>query len=307
MTEIGRLKNVDPRHPWPHESSDFTPWLADNLDQLGEAIGIVLELEDSEVSVDTFYADILARDPSDGSLVLIENQLESTDHKHLGQLLTYMAGLDARVVVWIAREFREAHLSAIKWLNENTVEPFAFFAVRLRVVQIGNSPVAPIFEILSRPNDWERRLQASHGAASLSDLGQFRKDFWDAYLHRYPDDAKLGVGPSGASSIWLEIVPPSVVNVALWVGRTKVGLFVRGPRNSDGSEVAERLEPNVDALERNLGARYGRVTGGHFFSQEFRIDMNDQANWPEAIDWLHERARSYFSALKAALTDQSQP
>ncbi len=113
--EFGELIDVDLREAWPHEANDFTPWLAENLHRLSQAIGVDLELEDTEVSVEGFSADILARIPSDGSMVVIENQLENTNHTHLGQVLTYLAGLEAQTVIWIAREFQGPHLSAIRW------------------------------------------------------------------------------------------------------------------------------------------------------------------------------------------------
>ncbi len=304
MTEISRLKDVDPRTAWPNEAQHFTPWLAGHLDQLGDAIGIPLELEDSEVSVDTFYADILATNPTDGSNVLIENQIAGTDHKHLGQLLTYLAGLNAQVVVWIATEFRDAHLSAIKWLNDHTVDPYGFFAVRLRVVQIGDSPMAPIFEVLSRPNNWERTVQAMQGQGALSEIGRFRRAFWEAYLQRHPGDEELGFVPTATSSVWLEVEPPNALNVALWVGRTKLGLFVRGSRGSDGSELAERFGPLASELEAKLSARYGRTTGANFFDQQKQIDLTTQDNWPVAIDWLHERASVYCTTLRELDTSE---
>ena len=140
MVEIGRIKKISPREAWKHEARDFTPWLFDNLQLLGDVIGITLEPEDTEVSVDSFSADILARDAVGGRLVLIENQLETTDHKHLGQLLTYLAGLETEIVIWIATEFRDPHLSAVNWLNEHTDERFAFFAVQLKVCLLYTSP-----------------------------------------------------------------------------------------------------------------------------------------------------------------------
>ena len=121
--EFGTLETVDLREAWPHEAHNFTPWLADNLDRLSDAIGIPLEPEGTEVQVEQFSADIFARNPQDDSFVLIENQLEASDHTHLGQILTYLAGLEARTVIWVARDFQEAHLSAIRWLNENTTDP----------------------------------------------------------------------------------------------------------------------------------------------------------------------------------------
>ena len=161
--EFSELRNVDLRKAWPNETQHFTPWLSDNLARLSESIDITLELEGTEVRVDQFSADILARCPENDSRVLIENQLEATDHTHLGQILTYLAGLEAQTIVWIARDFHGAHLSAIRWLNEHTIDPFAFFAVKVTVVRIGDdesSPVAPLFEVLERPSGWDRTIRS---------------------------------------------------------------------------------------------------------------------------------------------------
>ena len=172
-TKLGTLKSVNLREAWSNEAQDFTPWLANNLDRLSTAIGIPLELEGQEVSVDSFSADILARNPQNDSRVLIENQLEKTDHTHLGQILTYLAGLEAQVVMWVASSFRDPHISAVQWLNDHTVEPFAFFAIQVKAVQIGNSPIAPLFEVVAKPNDWDRQIQKKvHSSGELSEVGK---------------------------------------------------------------------------------------------------------------------------------------
>src|ERR1700678_238465 len=147
MSEVtfGILEDVAPRAAWPQEARQFTPWLANNLGHLGKELGLMLELESIETPVGTFSADILARETATGDAVLIENQLEISDHKHLGQIMTYLSGLSAKKIVWVAPWFKDEHLSAIRWLNANTVDPFSFFAVRVRVVRISNSPFAPLF------------------------------------------------------------------------------------------------------------------------------------------------------------------
>ena len=141
-SELGKLVSTDLRKAWPQEAHDFTPWLAENLDRLSGVIGIELDLEGCEVQVGPYRADIVANEPADGTRVLIENQLEAANLQHLGQVLAYLAGLEAKIVVWIAKEFDEQHRSAIRWLNDHTDDPLAFFAVRIRVVQIGKSPLA---------------------------------------------------------------------------------------------------------------------------------------------------------------------
>ena len=191
---FSRLIDLPPREAWANEARAFTPWLSENIDQLGEAIGMRLELTGTEVAVETFAADILARDLMDDTLVLIENQLETTDHTHLGQIMTYLAGLNAHTVVWIAPGFREPHLSAIRWLNEHTADGFSFFAVKLRVVRIGDSPFAPVFEVIEKPNGWERevRQKAQSEGAAYYDV---KAEFWTEMLARHPELADLGMKP----------------------------------------------------------------------------------------------------------------
>src|SRR6185369_6748304 len=163
MIEFGRLDRVDARSAWASEASHFTPWLAlpENLRLLGDTIDIELELEAQEKSVGPFRADILCKNTLNEDWVLIENQLERTDHCHLGQLLTYAAGLNAVTIVWIAERFTEEHRATLDWLNERTDEHINFFGLEVELWQIGDSPIAPKFNIISQPNDWSRTVRTA--------------------------------------------------------------------------------------------------------------------------------------------------
>ena len=143
--QLGKLEKVDLRTVWTNEAADFTPWLAEegNLERLADIIGLDLELEATEKSVGPFSADILCKDTVNDQWVLVENQLERTDHRHLGQLLTYAAGLNAVTVVWIAERFTEEHRAALDWLNEITGEGTDFFGLEIELWRIGKSPAAP--------------------------------------------------------------------------------------------------------------------------------------------------------------------
>jgi len=303
--ELGRLIDVPLREAWRHEAHGFTPWLADNLDQLGDALGLPLELEATEVKVDAFSADILARNPSDNSHVLIENQLAGTDHTHLGQIMTYLAGLEARSVVWVAADFREAHLSAINWLNEHTVEPFAFFAVKVKVVRIGESPLAPLFEVLARPNGFERQLHAvARSTEDKSELGQFRHDFWTHYVDRFAGEAAHGPA-NAASARWRE-VPGTDLYVVLFVGRRVSGLFLRGPRGAAPEDVWDQLAPHAERIADATGAdSRSYAANGHFLGKGHRLDLTDRTNWDAMCDWMHENAERYRAELEACLGDAS--
>jgi len=168
VPRLGRLVRVELREVWKHEAQDFTQWLVDpeNLELLGEAIGIELVDPHAEVGVGPYRVDILARDSITDGAVVIENQMETTDHKHLGQLMTYAAGHDAQTAIWIAKKATDEHKSAIEWLNEHTLQDISFFLVEAQAWRIGESDPAPVFEVIARPNDWARaQKQASTEAA----------------------------------------------------------------------------------------------------------------------------------------------
>src|SRR5258708_17196362 len=168
---LGRLSRVELREIWSSEAADFTPWLGrpDNLAVLAETLGLDLELEAQEKAVGPFRADLLCKKDigSGGAWVLIENQLERTDHLHLGQLLTYASGLEAVTIVWIAATFTEEHRATLDWLNKITDESFSFFGLEVELWKIENSIVAPKFNVVSKPNDWSRSV--GQGARSLDD------------------------------------------------------------------------------------------------------------------------------------------
>ena len=166
---LGKLEKVELRKIWKTEDQDFTPWLAneENLELLGDTIGIELELVAQEKDVGPFRADILCKNTENESYVLIENQIERTDHKHLGQLLTYASGLEAVTIIWISSKFTEEHRKSLDWLNEITDTNFKFFGLEIELFQIADSPYAPRFNIVSMPNNWGKSV--SQAAKSISE------------------------------------------------------------------------------------------------------------------------------------------
>ncbi|MDF0603314.1 hypothetical protein P1J78_21510 [Psychromarinibacter sp. C21-152] len=300
MTDIkfGRLEDLPLREAWKHEALQFTPWLAENIEHLSEVIGIPLELTGTEVAVESFTADILARNPMDDSVVLIENQLETTDHTHLGQIMTYLAGLEAHTVVWIAPAFREPHLSAIRWLNEHTADGFSFFAIKTRVVRIGDSPFAPIFEVVEKPNDWDRRLtRKSREVKQDSDLGERREAFWSAYLEKHPEAADWGLKPCRASSTWMAIDglgEPAMLSI--WIGQNKSGVFLRGARGEPWEPLAAILEPYAERLENELGALFPGGRHG-FLGAETDLNYHDPKQRNALIDWFENKRKAFQAAM----------
>jgi hypothetical protein len=292
---LGKLVTVNVRDAWKHEALDFTPWLAEHLAELSDVIGIAMELEGVEVNVGSFSADILARDAQTDAMILIENQLEGSDHSHLGQIMTYLAGLNARTVIWIATSFRDAHLSALKWLNENTSDEFSFLAVQVKAVRIGDSPIAPVFEILEKPNRWERELVNARKQAGTSELGLKRQRFWQFFLDHFPDEKCSGAA-FPQSSRWHKVANSDVV-IAYYLARREVGLFIRGPFGAAPHVIADTLLPFCEELESRLGTAMGDSTKGKLFSSKLAIDTDDEATWMTAANWLADRIDRYRRAL----------
>jgi hypothetical protein len=155
---FGRLVRLPAKNGWSGEASDFTPWLAENLDLLGAEIGLSLELREREHQVGRFYLDLLLED-AQGRVVVVENQFGRADHDHLGKTLTYCAGTGAEVVIWIAESFTDEHLAALEWLNDNTLPHVGFFGIEVGLLQIDTSPLAPSLRVVAKPNAWVKRVK----------------------------------------------------------------------------------------------------------------------------------------------------
>ena len=300
--QLGRLERVDLRNIWISEASSFTPWLArpENIAVLGEALGIDLELEAQEKAVGPFRADILCKDIENDHWVLIENQLERTDHSHLGQLLTYASGLEAVTIVWIAARFTEEHRSTLDWLNKITDDSFRFFGLEVELWRIGSSPAAPKFNIVSKPNDWSHSVKKAADAIDDADLSETRitqRTYW-AGLNSVLDAAGGPVSgnkkpqpqawmshPIGRSRFHLNGVMIRTKN------QIRAELYISGDH---AKAFFGLLKLQRDAIERELGypleweelpsRRDCRIS-----SYLNEVDPEDEASWPHQHEWLAKR------------------
>lgn len=299
---LGRLERVAPREYWTDEARDFTPWLAteENVALLSDTIGIDLEVQKQEAAVGPFSADILCRDTVTDQLVLIENQLEQTDHTHLGQLFTYAAGLDAVTVIWIAPRFRDEHRAAIDWLNRITHEDFRFFGIEIELWRIGDSNMAPKFNLVAKPNDWSKTVReaASSPRSTLTETQRLQVAYWASFAEYvgertvpfnapkpYPGHwVNFGIGRTGFSLN---------ANVYMYYnqgGGASVGLLLTGAEATAHFRLLEKERAAIDA-ELGFGPVWDEkpgqksssivVTGGP--------DPSKEANWPQVHAWITER------------------
>lgn len=300
---LGRLEAVNLRDYWQNESHDFTPWLAqpENIKLLGDAIGLDLEVEAQEKDVGPFSADILCKDIETNAWVVIENQLEPTDHSHLGQLLTYAAGLHASTVIWIAENFREEHRAALNWLNDITREAIAFYGVEVELLRIANSPPAPRFNVVSKPNEFAREAQTG-AETELSEVKQSQKAFWTGFRDYLLANSKLIRPQKPAAQHWMSHsigrVGCNLSSVATtWDSEAnRPGGDIRAEVVLGGQHAKAyfaQLETEKEEIEREVGGelkwhnRPDKRTCRIYFRRSG--DIADSGKWPEYYEWLRAK------------------
>ena len=307
--ELGRLEPVDVRTVWENEARDFTPWLLDHDDHLAEALGIDLEIQQSEHPVGNFSLDLIGRDLTNNAVLIVENQLGGTDHNHLGQILTYAAGADASSIVWIATSFREEHRQAIDWLNENTQEGVHFFGIEVQVVRIGESPPAPLLKLVAQPNDWQQQVRSATRSEGIGTRAILYRNFWTRYLERlmdeHPDWSKART-PSKEN--WMEF--PSGIR-AIWISlsfargrQLRHGIYINARDRTETEMIFEYLSQQRELFE----AEYGRSLQWDTLpsSRSSRIveylkdvDVAFEDRYDEFIDWFFDAGVRLRRALSA--------
>lgn len=188
LSKLSKLEEIeDLRTVWPHEAQDFTPWLAkeENIEILSDAIGIDISINETESSVGDFSLDVLASEVGTDKKIIIENQLEDTNHDHLGKLITYASGKSANIIIWLVKHAREEHKAAIEWLNNHTDDEIGFFLCEIKLYRIGNSDPAVKFEVVEKPNDWTKEIKKKN---NINETQQQRYDYWVAFQnHAFQD------------------------------------------------------------------------------------------------------------------------
>lgn len=305
MPPLQRLEHLDPRTQWPDEAADFTPWVSspEGLQLIGDTLNLELETlsSNSEVQVGSFRADVVCVDTSDpdNSLVLIENQLAPTDHNHVGQVLTYAAGLDAVTIIWIASKFRDEHLAVVDWLNQITNERYRFFGLEIELVRIGNSNPAAVFSVAAKPNDWSRGLrQRTDSDLARSRIDGLHEEYWTelcSYLEESNANVSVGkpwrgnwIGSQfGTTNAWLNAVRlrrPSLLRVEVHF------------RGKFQSAYFAALFDQKDEIETELGFELTwERSRGYVIAH---MDPMDVDNWPDQTKWFADTLQKFNRAFR---------
>ena len=312
LAKIERI--TDLRATWPNEAQHFTPWLAENIAELGEALGMDLELQQTEAPVGGYILDILATDLNGNLPVIIENQLEATDHTHLGQLLTYASGFDAGVIVWVTREFRDEHRQALDWLNQRTGEDTQFFGVEVELWRIGDSLPAPHFKLAATPNGWRKEAvrRTESGQTSVSARNEKYRGFFQSLVDTLRDDHKFTNAQRGRPNSYRNFSTGTggVFYTAAFAlgGRAKVGFNLDRPDVDWNRDSLTQLKDLKEEIESQLGEslEWGQVED----RRACRIELyrpgsidDDEDTLAEIREWMVENLLKFKQVFDPKLAE----
>jgi len=310
MENLGKLVKVDVRRVWEHEARDFSAWLVkpENLSLLSDQIGIEIEPISTEASSGRFRIDILAKEVITGDMVVIENQLESTNHDHLGKVITYAAGLDAKYLIWIVKDVLPEHLKAVEWLNENLNDEISCFLIKIEVWQIGDSKPAPRFEMVGMKNDWAVSLKKS----AITDEPNARQlrcmEFWEhlcIYIRKKDKQIKLqSAKPRGYLNFTMG---DSIAHVSLSIGTRKSVFGCQLYINRD-KQLFAFLKERETELESKLGAfEWFEANVASGLSIDFPVEnIFDASNYDEYSEWCYQNVLLFKKILSPLIKEYRQ-
>ena len=307
VATLGKLKKVDLREAWKHEALDFTRWLSkeENLALLSEEIGVDINLIQTEANVGSFNVDVLAED-SNGRKIVIENQLEATNHDHLGKIITYASGLDASVVVWVVASAREEHASAIEWLNKHTTSDVDFFLIEVHAYTIGDSAPAPMFKVIEQPNDFAKSVKSLANSGDLNESQVRRLEFWNMLNDALDQKGKPFNKHKATTDHWYTVAVGSSqcyisIDLVNKEHKIRVGLWV-----TDNKEMYDMFYSHREEIEAAFGEtldwdRLDNKKASIFSTSIPGLNFNKQDNYPELIDLAIEKTVKLREAVKPFL------
>lgn len=306
MTNLGTLKEItDLRSIWPHEALNFTPWVAENVDLLADAVGLDITVDETESSVGDFNVDIYASETGTDRKIIIENQLEDTDHDHLGKLITYASGKGADVLIWVVKHAREEHKAAVEWLNNHTDDKIGFFLCEIKLFQIGDSQIAPSFTVVERPNDWTKEIRKT---ASANSTQQQRLEYWQAFNDYAFSDAnfsKIFNKRKPTTDHWMDFsIGSSACHIAVSQIQKRKAVDVELYINDD-KELFKSLFAHKDEIEKNMEMELEwKELPERKASRiliEKTVNLDDRATWPEQFDYIMDTCIKMKRAFKRYL------
>ncbi len=304
---LGRLEKVNLHDFFKNESRDFTPWLAEdeNLELLGETLGLDIELEDTEVRVGKFSADIVALDRSSNRNIIIENQLEKTNHDHLGKIITYSGGKDARIVIWICEKIQQEHRKGLDWLNDISTEDYSFFGIEMELWKIGESEPAPKFNIVVSPNEWSKQIKTQTSTRKLTDTKILQRDFWTDLKEYFIENntflRMMAPRPQhwytisvGKSNTEIDLIVDTQKNLI----RCELGLHGKNAKiwfstlYQDKERIENEISEELEWLEMEE-YKMSKIT----LSNDVKGEIKNRNNWEDCFVWFKDKSETFHKVF----------
>jgi hypothetical protein len=308
--ELSKITKIELRQIWGHEALDFTRWLSkeENLHLLSEAVEMDIKLIQTEASVGRYNVDILAEEESTGHKIIIENQLEDTNHDHLGKLLTYASGYDAKTMIWIVKNAREEHIKAIEWLNENTDDSLNFFLINIEVWKIDDSNPAPRFEVVVRPNEWAKTIRSTTGSGELTNTKLLQLNLWARFKDycqlNYPSLRLQKPGPQH----WYNFtIGSTLAHIALLVNTkdSYVGIELL----AGDQEFYKYLENYKEEIEKQIGHKLEWSLRNKTGNIRLKLNIDDalnEKNDSKSFEWLASNINLFKKVFTSYIKEYSK-
>lgn len=307
--QLGKLEKIDDlRKIWPHEALDFTPWLAEdeNLSLLCDAVGIDMTVDETESSVGSFNVDILATETDTGKKIVIENQLEDTNHDHLGKTITYAAGKIANIIIWIVRKAREEHRLAVEWLNSHTDDDIGFFLLEIELWSINQSAPAVKFNVVERPNDWAKEIKKAD--STMNTTKKLKLDYWTAFNEYAFEDkvyAKAFKRRKPSTDHWYTVSLGSSEYHMSFLMNTQKNILAVEFAIADNKELFQQLYEKKQEIETAAGITLDwRELPDRKMSRvlyETDVDFSDREKWAEQFEWIKKYSVKIAGAFRQFL------
>ncbi|PST41050.1 DUF4268 domain-containing protein [Faecalibacillus faecis] len=292
LSKLSKLEEIeDLRTVWPHEAQDFTPWLAkeENIEILSDAIGIDISINETESSVGDFSLDVLASEVGTDKKIIIENQLEDTNHDHLGKLITYASGKSANIIIWLVKHAREEHKAAIEWLNNHTDDEIGFFLCEIKLYRIGNSDPAVKFEVVEKPNDWTKEIKKKN---NINETQQQRYDYWVAFQNYAFQNKEFSRNFSRRSPSFDHWMNYSIGSSKYWISvgqlHSRNEITVEFSINKD-KELFRSLFANKESIEKECELNFEWKELPEKKSSRIitkcNVDFKDKTQWNNQFEW----------------------
>lgn len=294
--KIGKLTEVDVRDLWKHEQYDFSNWLAkeENIKLIDDEIGLTLMDINKEVYIGSYRCDLVAKDETTGQIVIIENQLEATNHDHLGKIITYAAGLDAKTIIWIVKEAREEHKAAIEWLNNNSSEEIGFFLIELHAYKINDSLPAPMFKVVEKPNNFTKTSKQNYSDKELNRSQNERLIFWEEFNTVIVGKGKPFSVRKPTTDHWYDVAIGTseahlAINLVNKENKIVLELYILDNKNlfdhiyEDKEKIENTLQMSF-SWERLDGKKASRIK-----HDVLGLDFSDHSNYPQLMDECIEK------------------